>query len=233
MQGKTCIFFYYTRRLKVKRKLIFIIISILIIIFITIYYKNLKNGNDISNKSADEIKEYILNMKSYYAIAEITIKSNKNENKYKVKQQYSKNNYKQEILEPEKISGIQFIYNEGTLYLKNSKLNLNKIYENYTYIESNELSLMAFIEDYKNSDKTQLYEKDDEIILEVNIKNNNKYVANKKLYINKTLGKIEKLEIIDKAQNTRIYILYNEITINTLQKEEMLAFSIKEYSQDI
>lgn len=216
-----------------KRKLIFIIISILIIIFITIYYKNLKNGNDISNKSADEIKEYILNMKSYYAIAEITIKSNKNENKYKVKQQYSKNNYKQEILEPEKISGIQFIYNEGTLYLKNSKLNLNKIYENYTYIESNELSLMAFIEDYKNSDKTQLYEKDDEIILEVNIKNNNKYVANKKLYINKTLGKIEKLEIIDKAQNTRIYILYNEITINTLQKEEMLAFSIKEYSQDI
>lgn len=216
-----------------KRKLIFIIISILIIIFITIYYKNLKNGNDISNKSADEIKEYILNMKSYYAIAEITIKSNKNENKYKVKQQYSKNNYKQEILEPEKISGIQIIYNEGTLYLKNSKLNLNKIYENYTYIESNELSLMAFIEDYKNSDKTQLYEKDDEIILEVNIKNNNKYVANKKLYINKTLGKIEKLEIIDKAQNTRIYILYNEITINTLQKEEMLAFSIKEYSQDI
>lgn len=216
-----------------KRKLIFIIISILIIIFIIIYYKNLKNGNDISNKSADEIKEYILNMKSYYAIAEITIKSNKNENKYKVKQQYSQNNYKQEILEPEKIAGIQFIYDEGTLYLKNSKLNLNKIYENYTYIESNELSLMAFIEDYKNSDKTQLYEKDDEIILEVDIKNNNKYVANKKLYINKTQGEIGKLEIIDKAQNTRIYILYNEITINTLQKDEMLAFSIKEYSQDI
>ena len=44
----------------------------------------------MSNKSADEIKEYILNIESYKAIAEVTIKSNKNENTYKLEQKYNR-----------------------------------------------------------------------------------------------------------------------------------------------
>ena len=218
-----------------KNKLIIVIAIILIIIFAIIYYNNSKTGNNITNKSADKIKEYILNMESYYATAEITIKSNKNENKYKVRQQYIKNEnmYKQEIIAPEHIAGVEFIYNEGKLNLKNSKLNLSKIYEDYNYMESNELSLSAFVEDYKKTDQSKVQEKENKIILETIVENNNKYRYIKKLYINKTEGKIEKLEIIDKAQNIKIYILYNEIEINALKKEAMLAFSISEYDQSI
>ena len=58
------------------------------------------------NKSADQIEKYILNINSYTAKAEITINSNKNTNKYLVREQYIKqdNIYKKEVLEPSNIS---------------------------------------------------------------------------------------------------------------------------------
>ena len=214
---------------------VIIIFLILIIFLVKNNYNFSKKGNNISNKSADEIKEYILNIESYHAIAEITIKSNKNQNIYKVEQKYNRENniYKQEVLEPENIKGIQFIYDGTNLKVENTKLNLSKIYTNYHYIESNELSLISFIEEYKQSNEAKYTEENGKIILETDVKKSNKYVANKKLYINKEKGEIEKLEINDITQNIRVYILYNKIEINTLSKEEVLAFSLKPLEQNI
>ena len=221
------------------KKLFIFSIIIICLILITFLIKNnynfLKTGNNMSNKSADEIKEYILNIESYKAIAEVTIKSNKNENTYKLEQKYNRkdNVYKQEVLEPENIKGVQFIYDGTNLKVENTKMNLNQIYTNYNYIESNELGLASFIEDYKQSNEAKYIEKNGKVILETDVKKANKYVANKKLYIDKEEGTIEKLEINDTAQNTRIYILYNKIEINTLSKEEVLAFSLKLLEQNI
>lgn len=215
--------------------IIFTILLLLIIFFIKNNYKISKHGNNISNKSADEIKEYILNIESYQANATIIIKSNKNENTYKVKQQYSKENnvYKQEVIEPDNIKGVQFIYDGNILKIENTKLGLSKLYENYNFINSNELSIISFIEDYKANMNSQIKEEDGRIILEAKVKSENKYVSGKKLYINKAEGKIEKLEIQDITQNTKIYILYNEIEINTEPKEETIAFSINELEENI
>ena len=221
------------------KKLFIFSIIIICLILITFLIKNnynfSKKGNNMSNKSADEIKEYILNIESYQAIAEVTIKSNKNENTYIVEQRYNRENnmYRQEVLEPENIKGVQFIYDGTNLKVENTKMNLNKIYTNYNYIESNELGLASFIEDYKQSNEAKYIEKNGKVILETDVKKANKYVANKKLYIDKEKGEIEKLEIEDITQNTRIYILYNKIEINTLSKEEVLAFSLKLLEQNI
>ena len=221
------------------KKLFIFSIIIICLILITFLIKNnynfSKKGNNMSNKSADEIKEYILNIESYKAIAEVTIKSNKNENTYKLEQKYNRkdNVYKQEVLEPENIKGVQFIYDGTNLKVENTKMNLNQIYTNYNYIESNELGLASFIEDYKQSNEAKYIEKNGKVILETDVKKANKYVANKKLYIDKEEGTIEKLEINDTTQNTRIYILYNKIEINTLSKEEVLAFSLKLLEQNI
>ena len=141
--------------------------------------------------------------------------------------------YKQEVIEPQNISGVRFIYNDETLKIENTTLNLSKIYNDYKYIESNELSLNNFIEDYLEGETSKCYEENGKIILETEIKNNNKYTSNKKLYIDKEKGKIEKMEIEDGTQNDRIYILYNEIEINTVKKEEILAFSVKPLEKDI
>ena len=202
-----------------------IIISCLVLILIisTIFfiknnYKSIKLGNNIINQSADKIKKYILNIESYKANVQITITSNKNTNTYEAIQEYDKENnlYKQEILAPQNLAGTIFEYDGVNLQIKNTELNLSKIYENYNYIGSNELSLNAFIEDYNNNDTTD-YENDEEIILETKIKNNNKYRAIKKLYISKDTGNPTKLEIQDVSQNTLVYILYNEIEINKMR----------------
>ena len=213
-----------------KTIIIFIIVLILIlgVILIKNNYKTSKNGNNISNKSADEIENLILNIGSYEANANITIKSNKNQNTYVVKQKYNKegNLYSQEVLEPFGIAGTLIQYDGKDLTIKNTNLNVKKIYENYSYIESNILSLASFIEDYKQSESKEIKEENGIVTLQVKLSNNNKYTMEKTLYINKNENKIEKMEIKDTTQNVRIYILYNEIEFNNIPKEEVLAFSI-------
>jgi len=196
-----------------------IIITLIAMFFIKINYKSLKFGNNITNKSADKI----LDMNSYELIANITIESNKNTNVYVIKEGYIKDNNicKQEVLEPENVKGISFIYDGTSLKIENSNLNLNKIYENYPYIGENSITLMSFINDYKDSNESNMSENENEIILETKVKNSNKYIAYKKLFINKETGNPSKLEIQDITQKTTIYILYNEIKTNNLQKEDI------------
>ncbi len=214
---------------------IIIIVAIIAIFFIKNNYKNPILGNNISSKSADEIKKYILDINSYELTANITIESNKNTNVYVAQEKYVKENniFEHEILEPENVKGIKFTYDGANLKIENSNLNLSKIYENYPYMGENTITLMSFIKDYTDSNENNISENENEIILEAKLKNGNKYKTYKKLYIDKKTGVPNKLEIQDITQKTSIYILYNEIKINNLQKEDILAFKLKEISNDI
>lgn len=199
-----------------------LIISLaLLIFFLKFYYKKIETGNNMINKSAEIIKENILNIEGYNAVATVTVQSNKNTNTYRILQEANKktNTFKQELLEPEYIAGTKFEFDGNNLTIENSKLNLKHIYENYKYIESNELSLIAFIEDYKNDETAKIFEKDETVIMETNTKNKNRYSSSKILYINKKTGKIDKMEIIDSTQNTKIYIIYNEIELKNTSKK--------------
>ncbi len=203
-----------------KKLIIIMLITILIITTIFLVIKNENSGNNIISKNTDSIVNNILNMKSFDANVEITITSNKNQNTYKMNQQNIENEkYKQTIQEPAKIEGTEIIFEENRLEIKNTKLNLSKIYENYQYISENALLLSTFVKEYKEeSEKTQT-EKDGQIILGLKIKNDeNKYTKYKTLYIDKDTGKPVKMEIKDISQKVRVYILYNEIKINALQE---------------
>ena len=215
--------------------IVIVIVIIIIAIFIKTNYKSLKFGNNISSKSSEEIAQYILDINSYEAKEEITVESNKNSNKYLIYEKCSRenNNFKKEILEPENLNGITFMYDGTNLKLQNSKLNLSKIYENYPYVGESNLTLIDFINDYNESEEKNISENNEEIILEMKIKNGNKYITYKKLCIDKTTGKPSKLEIRDITQKIVIYILYNEIEINNLQKDDILAFKLKEIANDI
>ena len=57
-----------------------------------------------------------------------------------------------------------------------------------------------------------------------------KTISAKKLVIDKQTGNIQKLIVQDKNQKNLVYILYNEIKINSLKKEEVLAFRLQNYS---
>ena len=205
---------------KSKQKIIIItIIAIAIVIFVSIFfkinYKKINTGNNILNKTLDEVQEYICNINSYEAIMEVTINSNKNTNKYKIKQTHDENEDIQEILEPENMKGIKFIYKDNTLQIINTNLNLTKIYNNYPYIESNNLWLNDFLEEYKQADNEnkEATENDEEVVLKLEVQNEDSNIKYKELYLDKKTGNPTKLLIQDNNKNTIIYILYSEITI--------------------
>ncbi len=210
-----------------------LIISILIILIFFLKNANKKSnfGNNLNNKTLAEIEEYILNISSYEAEISVEVQSNKNQTKYLLKQSYvSPNIEKQVVKEPSNIEGLETIYDGNKLTINNSKLSLTTIYENYEYLTDNFLWLNSFIEDYQNSLQKNIYEENNKVIMEVKLKSQNPYVSSKKLVINKQTGNIEKLIVQDKNQKNLVYILYNEIKINSLKKEEILAFRLQDYS---
>ena len=192
-----------------KNKFIFFIIIVcLILIFLLIFlrtYKNKENGNNNNN---------ILNMSSYTAKIEVTIKSNKNTTKYIMSQEYKKGEYSKQIIEePEQIYGLTMEYKNNNIKIENTRLNLSNIYEGYNYITENNLFLNEFIDDYNNSKEAMREENENEIILTTNCRNSeNRYQTNKILTIDKQTKKKKKMEVQDVNKNTTVYILYNEIS---------------------
>ena len=82
--------------LGVVRRSIFvtIIFFIIILIFFCIYYYIFqKNGNNIIIKDVNQAESYILNIRDYEAMVQITIESNKNNNTYNMEQKVE-NDYK-------------------------------------------------------------------------------------------------------------------------------------------
>ena len=145
--------------------------------------------------------------------------SNKNENKYEIVQSYEKNgdNEKsvQEILEPENISGVKIIQENDKLILENSRLSLKNIIENYKYITDNCIDLSSFVKEYKNNENKQQNENEDEVILSFIKTDANPYIKNRILTIDKKTGNPKKMECKSENEKTTLYILYNEVKLNT------------------
>lgn len=210
---------------KDKNKKNIVIVIFLICLAMILFYiffnnneaKKIKIGN---NSSSQEIVDYILNISSYEANLEVEVKSNKNSNKYVLRQQYSAPDVSmQEVLEPSNIAGVKIVRDGNSLKLENSNLNLISVYNNYEYISSNILDLSSFLEEYKNNEKSEFVEKDDQIIMKSKTSNYDKI-----LYINRKTVLPIKMEIKDNNKKNEVYILYNEVKINSLNKEEIIAF---------
>ena len=193
--------------------LLLFFVLIFLIIFIKNNYKKIRFGNNYFDKSVKDIEEYILNIDSYEATIEVFITSNKNSNKYVINQEYQKEKSRQTILEPENIFGVEMIHHDGKIEIKNTKLNLNEIYNEYSGISENVLWLDSFINLYKNSNNKKIYEENENIVMEIKDESN-KYYYLRKLYLNKKSGLPAKLIVQDNRNNEKIYILYKEIIIN-------------------
>ena len=202
-----------------KNKKIIIVLVLVVLIFLILFLlfrnsmsKNLKIGN---NSTSQEIVNSILNINSYETKIEVEVKSNKNSNKYIIKQKYNGiEENSQEIIEPNNISGVKIVKEGKNLRLENSNLNLTFIFEDYQYISDNSLDLCSFIENYKNNEKAQWKEKDNNIIMETS-KTENKSDKHKILYIDNKSGKPLKMEIKDNNKNIAVYILYKEVIVNS------------------
>ncbi len=197
-----------------KKKIIILAVCIIILLIIFCTYNFIKKGNTSINKSEEEIVDKILNIKSYNAKLDIEIETNKNKTKYVVKQNVENNNSTQEVLEPSNIAGVITKYDGTNLSIMNKKLELETVFKDYSYIAENRLWLNEFVEEFRNSENAKKTSTENEIVLEIQRNKENKYNANKKLYIDKTTGKPKKMIVKDVNQKVIIYILYTEIEIS-------------------
>ena len=219
------------------KKKVFIFISILILIatFFTIFFINKSKTKKFGkNSTSQDIVDYILNISSYEVTIEVETKSNKNSNKYILKQQYIKDKAEtQEVIEPSNIHGLKTIKKDNTLRLENSNLNVTTVLEKYEYLTDNCLDLNSFIEDYKTNNTSNFEENDNEVIMKTTSNNSNKYTKNKTLYIDRSTGNPTKMEITDINKNTTVYILYKEVKIDNLDENNILAFNLYNISKEI
>jgi len=193
-----------------------ILLAILVLVIFFIFFrkntaKNLKIGN---NTTSQEIVDYILNISSYETTVEVEVKSNKNENKYRIKQTYhGPENNTQEVLEPSNIAGVKMSREGKNLKLENTNLNLTSIFENYEGISESDLDLSTFIQNYKENEKSELKEKNNEIVMQTS--SGEKLKKTKILYISKETGMPTKMEVQDANKKIAVYILYKEVTVNS------------------
>lgn len=202
--------------MKNKKIFFIILIIILIVIFSVIILKNMtKKSKSGNNMNSQEIVDNILNVNSYKAKVSVQINSNKNKNKYILEQEYNtENGCVQKVLEPSNIAGTKITKKDNNLTIENSQLDLKTIFENYKGLEENSLDLINFINEYKSNNNSNYEEKNGEIIMKTTVENDNRYLKNKILYINRKKMIPTKLLIQDNNQNATIIIEYTEIELN-------------------
>lgn len=203
--------------LKQNLKKIVIFVIILLIIFCILYYKNFFIGNNIiKNRSEKEIEQILTNLQNYKAQIDVKVTSNKTTNYYQMYQEVKEDYSMQEIINGENISGVKIEIRQNNLKIKNSKLKLEKIYEDYKDIFNNAIFLNTFANEYQNQENiSNYYEENSKIILEITLQNNpNTYIKYKKLYIDSQSLLPTKLEIKGNNKKETISIIYNSIEIN-------------------
>ena len=196
------------------KKICVIFVVIFLLIFLFFYYKNLKLGNTIINLNEEKNIENILNNKFKYS-SEVKVKvySNKNENEYKLKIIENGENSLLEVIDKNDISGLKIEKKNQNLIVKNSKLKLDKIYEKYKEVTDNSLFLSSFTEEYNETENKKIVENNNEILIKITLKNYNKYIKYKELYLDKKTEMPIKLIIKDSNNKVKISIRYTNIEI--------------------
>ena len=196
------------------KKIYIIFLVIFILIFLIFYYKKSKLGNNIINLNEEKIIENILsNNFKYEAKVEIKVYSNKNENKYFLKIKEDDEEFLiDEIDGKEDISGLRIEKKNEDLLIKNGKLKLEKIYEDYKEFTDNSLFLNSFSKEYNETNEKEEIETNNGFIIKIKLKNYNSYIKYKELYLDKT-GKPIKLIIKDSSKQPKICIKYNSVKI--------------------
>ena len=143
------------------KKNVFIFAIICIIVFSIFYYIFCISGNNIIRNQKEFVEDVFKKLKSYESDIEVTIISNKNENKYNIKQIVDGENSRLIINSPENVKGLEIENKDGNLRITNNKSNMQKVYENYKSLINNALFIESFIKDFEEF-KGQIQENENE-----------------------------------------------------------------------
>ena len=195
------------------KKIMFIFVLICIIVFLIFYYIFCNLGNNKNRSQKEVVEDIFKKLNNYEANINVIVNSNKTENIYNMFQTVEGGNSKLIVNSPENVKNMTIELSDNKLKISNAKTNMEKVYNDYETILNNSLFLNSFIEDYKNN-SSKIFENNDEIIIEIDIKNNsNTYVTFKELHLNKESRIPKELIVKDNTKKTKIRIIYNNIKI--------------------
>lgn len=197
------------------KKKIFIVAIIFILVISVFYcYKFFIPGNNKSVKDVNELNEYILNIESYNLEAKITVNSNKNTNTYWLKEKSENGSLVTEVISENTNNGIICEYKNESLTIRNTQLELPRIFADYKELFTNPLDLNSFIQDYKLDEKKEIKTKDDYYIVSVkSVNTQNKYTTHKVMYFSRSKNQIERIEVKDINNNQTIIIEYSNFKL--------------------
>lgn len=196
-----------------KKKYI-ILVVIFVLIFSCFYYKKIFTGNNIIKLSEEDVVESILSDSfKYKAKIKVKIYSNKNENTYEMLEEKTEKHSYLEVTSKSDISGLSIENLNDKIIVKNTKLNLEKIYENYNPMLNNCLFLGSFNKEYKEAIKREQYEEDGDIVIKIELSKSTKYIKYKELYIDKKTGLPKKLIVKASDKQVKACIEYINIEI--------------------
>lgn len=196
-----------------KKKYI-ILVVIFVLIFSCFYYKKIFTGNNIIKLSEEDVVESILSDSfKYKAKIKVKIYSNKNENTYEMLEEETGKHSYLEVTSKSDVSGLSIEDLNDKIIVKNTKLNLEKIYENYNPMLNNCLFLGSFNKEYKEATKKEQYEEDGNIVIKFELSKSTKYIKYKELYIDKKTGLPKKLIVKASDKQVKACIEYINIEI--------------------
>ena len=195
------------------KKMMFVFGIICIIIFIILNYILRRSGNNIIRNKSEFVEDVFEKLEYYEADIDVIIISNKNENRYNMKQIVAGKDSKIIINSPENVNGLEIEIKDNNLKISNNNTNMKKVYENYKNLINNSLFISSFIKEFKEF-PSQIDEYENEIVVKINLENEeNTYIKSKELYLNKEIGMPSKLLIKDNNQKINTSIIYNDIKI--------------------
>ena len=227
---------------KDKRLWVIMFIALIIATVLVFYsiFKILKGNINIQNK------ETIFSLNSYDAEYKAVIKSNKNQNTYKIKEEYlqeektGKEMFRFEIIDDNNLKFISLYDGESIKIVSDSQIG-NFILENYEVNKENLLSIATFISLYNNVMNglsedflVRIEEEDIRTIYKLIVKKTENQVNNTKLSFLKSVSILElivneesnlpmELVIYDNSNNMYIDVIYEKFDINPKFEEKLFA----------
>lgn len=227
---------------KDKRLWVIMFIALIIATVLVFYsiFKILKGNINIQNK------ETIFSLNSYDAEYKAVIKSNKNQNTYKIKEEYlqeektGKDMFRFEIIDDNNLRFISLYDGENIKIVSDSQIG-NFILENYEVNKENLLSIATFISLYNDVMNglsedflVRIEEEDIRTIYKLIVKKTENQVNNTKLSFLKSVSMLElivneetnlpmELVIYDNSNNMYIDVIYEKFDINPKFEEKLFA----------
>lgn len=180
---------------------------LLIVIAFTSIYSNL-NNNSVKSFDIKDIKDY----KVSYTL---NVKSNKNQNYYKMEEEYRNKDGNEfflfKIYNGDEI--ITYTFENGTLSIKSNIQKLEYVLSEYMLKKENVISVSTFLDLYREIDENKndnfsisISEYDNKVSYKINIKLKKENLENYKF-----LDNISKLELIVDKENKKVdeYVVYD------------------------